>query len=99
MAHHAAEEFRFSLTVRTDDLALLQCLRALCHYCEASSHKAAGTAGASQSAWDDNGHRALFRFSTHGCRTMFLEQIERLLPREMWKVVAQNDHEPPPPGK
>ncbi len=99
MAHHAPEEFRFSLTVRTDDLALVHCLRALCHYCEASSHKAAGTAGAKQSDWDDGGHRVVFRFSTHGCRTMFHEQLERLFPRDLWKIVAQNDHDPAPAGK
>ena len=96
MTQHAREDFRFSITVHTDDLALLQCLRALCHYCESSSHKATGTAAAKQADWDGHGHRVTFRFSTHGCRAMFVDQIERLLPREMWKIAAQNDHDPAP---
>ena len=96
MSHHPHEEFRFSVTLHTDDLALLHCLRALCHYCESSAHKATGTAGAKQSDWDEHGHRVVLRFSTHGCRTMFVDQVERLVSRDLWKLVAQSDHDAVP---
>ncbi len=92
--HHAA--YRFSVTIRTDDIAVLHLLRALCRHCESGKYQQIGWSGTGEGDWRKNGHEATLRFTRAENRTSFIAQANLLLPG-LWRLVATNDQDPATP--
>jgi hypothetical protein len=94
-ASHAA--YHYSITVHTDDLALLGCLRALSAHVQTIGNSRIPWGGTKRTDWERDAHRATFRFSEPSIRDAFIHEAERLLPKGLWSVVSQNDADPASP--
>jgi hypothetical protein len=92
--HHL---YHFSVTVHTDDLALLNCLRALSQHVQVTGNARIPWGGTKREDWEKQQHQATFRFSSDEYRVNFLKEAKRLLPSNLWKVIAQDDNDPASP--
>ena len=95
MVNHA--DFHFSITIHTDDLALLGCLRALSAHVQTVVSTRVSWGGTKQIDWERDNHHATFRFTDPTIRGRFIHEAERLLPKGLWSVVSQNDADPASP--
>jgi len=91
------KDFKFSVTIHTDDLALLGCLRAISQHAQATGNARIPWGGTKREDWELAGHKATFRFSFTGYRNDFLNNARRLLPAELWRIVTQSDDDPASP--
>lgn len=92
MSLHAT--YKFSVTVRSDDLAVVNCLRALSEFSQKSGNNRIPWGGTKDADWKRDGHSVTFRFTTPEYRAGFLAEAKRLLPLALWSVVAQSDSNP-----
>jgi hypothetical protein len=90
-------DYRFSVTTRTDDLAVVGCLRALADFSQKSGNKRIAWGGTTDAYWRRNGHSVTFRFSALEFRECFLREAERLLPLDLWTVSGTRDDDPASP--
>ena len=95
MSEHAS--FHFSVTVSTEDLAVLHCLRSLSQYAQKTGNVRIPWGGTKESDWRAGGQCATFRFTSHLYRQEFVAQLERLLPKNLWKKVREDDSDPASP--
>ena len=86
---------RFSVSVETQDLAVLHCLRSLAQFAEGSKiPKSIPWGGTKEADWRRANCVATFRFTSSDYRAAFLEEVERLLPRHLWQAVGHSDSDP-----
>jgi hypothetical protein len=97
MSEH--QHHKFSVTIHTDDLAIVGCLRALSKFSQKTGNNQIPWGGTKDSAWKRDGHKVTFRFSTPQYREGFLAELKRLLPRALWSVAATNDNDPAKPQR
>jgi hypothetical protein len=83
--------YHFSVTVGTDDLAVLHCLRSLSQYAQKDGNKRVPWGGTKESDWRAHDQCATFHFTSPSYRHVFLAEVERLLPKGSWKFVREND--------
>ena len=95
MSRHA--QFHYSVTVETDDEAVLHCLRALSQDAQATENKRIPWGGTKKQDWERNKHCVKFHFSKPDYRKTFTREAERLLPTDLWKKVAESDSDPAMP--
>src|SRR5438105_4876851 len=89
MGQHAA--YKFSVTIHTDDLALVGCLRALSQFCQKVGNNRIPWGGTKDDDWRAAGHKITFRFTSADYREAFLAQAARLLPAGLWDAVGKRD--------
>ncbi len=92
-------QHKFSVTVHTDDLAIVGCLRALSKFSQKTGNNQIPWGGTKDDDWKRAGHQVTFRFSTVQYRDGFLAELKRLLPSALWKVTATNDADPARPQR
>jgi hypothetical protein len=92
--HH---DYHYSVTVHTDDLALLGCMRALSQHCQRTGNPRIPWGGTKQGDWEQTAHRATFHFSSPAYRSDFLAEAQRLLPAKLWQEVSMSDSDPAVP--
>jgi len=97
MSQHA--EFHYSVTVRTEDLAVLHCFRSLSEYAQKSRNKYIPWSNTKKSDWEACDHCVTFHFTNPSYRRDFLAQIEKLLPRNLWEKVREHDADPAMPPR
>lgn len=90
-------DFHYSVTIHTDDLALLGCLRALSQHAQATGNARIPWGGTKREDWERKNHHATFHFTCEGYRDDFLSHARRLLPPNLWNVTAQKDDDPASP--
>lgn len=95
MTTHA--DHRFSITVHTDDLAVLYCLRALADYSQTTGNTRITWGGTKKDDWEHSGRMVTFRFSSPSYRTGFTKEAVRVLPDGSWSKVRQRDNDPATP--
>ena len=88
-------QYRYSITVETQDDAVLFCLRALWQYAERHPLRASGEEMAMTGEWRLGEGRITFRFSNPYNRGDFLGEATRLLAGK-WTRVAESDNDAPP---
>lgn len=89
------ERCHYSVSLETEDLAVLHCLRSLSQHAEGSKiPKSIPWGGTKEAAWRRAGYVATFRFTSPDYRDRFIEEASRLLPSDLWKKVAQSDADP-----
>jgi hypothetical protein len=88
--------YRFSVTLKSDDLAVIHCLRALSEYSQKSGNVRIPWGGTKQKDWERNEHQVTFHFSSLGYRKDFIEQSQRLLANH-WELVRTSDSDPARP--
>lgn len=94
---HAHLEFRYSVTIQSDDLAVVHCLRALNQFAQKESNLRIGWGGTKEKDWARDAHKVTFRFTRTKYRDEFLREAHRLLPQGSWREVGQSDADPAKP--
>lgn len=94
-ARHA--EFHYSITIATEDLAVVYCLRALADFSQATGNSRIAWGGTKDDDWRNAGRRVCFRFTNPRYREDFHSHATRLLPATAWREVARSDSDPATP--
>jgi len=94
--HH---KYKYSVTIQTDDLAVVNCLRALSQYSQKTGNNRIAWGNTKDSDWEKHNKRVTFRFTSKEYRGGFLSEVERLLPNNLWTEYAQSDNDPAVPAK
>ncbi len=81
------EEYRFTVTIHSDDLAVIYCLRALADYSQKTGNTRIVWGGTTKGDWASNGNRVTFRFTKSEYRASLLSEARRLLGEESWTVI------------
>jgi len=92
-------EHHFSITVHTDDIAILYCLRALADYCQETGNTRITWGGTKKEEWERGGKSVTFHFSSPAYRTKFSREAARVLPSDSWSKVRESDNDPAIPQK
>ncbi|MGC3961562.1 MAG: hypothetical protein QM813_27650 [Verrucomicrobiota bacterium] len=85
---------KFSITCHTDDLAVVHCLRALCHFAEIAVKPQIAWGGTTIESWASSGKQVTLRFTSPHHRETFIREATRLLPAGIWKETARSDDDP-----
>lgn len=88
MTEHA--NHRFTATLGTRDLALIECLRALADF----SQRNISRESAAERDWRAAGQKVTFGFSRALDRDLFLNEVRRLLPANLVRFDAESDSDP-----
>jgi len=89
------QDYKFSVTIHTDDLAIVNCLRALSEYSQKTGNNRIPWGGTKDQDWKREGHTVTFRFSQPSYREGFIKELERLLPKALWAERKRSDNDPP----
>jgi hypothetical protein len=96
-ARESHRNYHFSITIRTDDRALLGCLRALSQHCQQEGNVRIPWGGTKDQDWEDSGHCVTFRFTRPEYREGFIDEAVRLFPRDLWREERRSDSDPARP--
>lgn len=89
--HH---DYKFSVTIHTDDLAIVNCLRALSQYSQKNGNNQIPWGDTKDSDWRKNDNCVTFRFSNPSFREDFISEIKRILPITLWNGIKMSDDDP-----
>ena len=92
---HAA--YKFSITIKSNDLAVVNCLRALAEHSQQSGNNRIPWGGTKEKDWKRDGHTVTFHFTSPDYRAGFLSEIRRLLPAPLWAVERESNNDPAHP--
>ena len=95
MSTHA--DFHYSITVLTEDLAVLHCLRGLSMFAQKEGNKRIPWGGTKETHWRRHNSHATFYFTSPAYRAGFLQEATRLLPQGSWMRVGDSDENPAKP--
>lgn len=90
-------EYKYSVSIHSDDLAVVNCLRALSAYAQKNGNARIPWGGTKEIDWQGNAHIITFHFTTIGFRASFIAEAKRLLPSILWSVTGQSDSDPAVP--
>jgi len=93
-------DHRFSVTLQTDDLAIVNCLRALAKFSQKTGNNLIPWGGTKDSDWKTAQRQVTFYFSSIAYRDGFLSEVARVLPPHLLKVLGtQDDKAATPQGR
>lgn len=87
-------DYRFSITIASEDLAVVNCLRSLAQYSQQSGNNRIPWGGTKDQDWKRAGHKVTFHFTSAEYRAGLVAEAKRLLPQALWSVAAESDHDP-----
>lgn len=88
------DDYKYSITIYTADLAVVNCLRALSQFSQKTGNNRISWGNTKDSDWKRDLNKVTFRFTTPGYRESFLEEVQRLLPRTLWRESSRSDNDP-----
>ena len=92
-------KYKYSITLQTDDLPVVNCLRALSQYSQKSGNVRIPWGNTKGRDWERDNHQVTFRFTTPEYREGFVSEVKRLLPKGLWKEIARSNNDPAWPTK
>jgi len=96
MSEHS--QYRYSVTVETNDEVVLHCLRAISQYAQDEGNRQIAWGGTSKKDWQQNHNQVTFRFSKPEYRITFKNEASRLM-RTLWRVIRESDNDPAAPQR
>lgn len=87
-------KYKHSITVYSDDLAVVNCLRALAEFSQKTGNNRIPWGGTKDKDWRRDDSCVTFHFTTTDYRAGFLAEAKRLLPNKLWSIVSQSDNDP-----
>ncbi len=87
-------DYKFSITIHSDDLTVVHCLRALADYSEKSKLKKIAWGNTGEKDWERDGRRVIFHFSNPSYRDRFVTEAKRVLRQNLWKIDDTKDDNP-----
>jgi hypothetical protein len=91
-------DFKFSVTLKSDDIGAVYCLRALTDLSQPGGDNKIAWGGTGRKEWARDAHQVTFRFTTPEFRAAFLQEATRLL-HDRWSVVRENNDDPARPRR
>ena len=91
--------YRFSVTIRSNDLAVVNCLRSLSQYSQKSGNNRIPWGGTTDANWKQHSNSVTFRFTSSAYREGFIAEAKHLLPVGLWTAIDQNDNDPAAPQR
>ena len=88
------ERCHYSITCRTDDLAVVHCLRALCQHNVKNCPPQIAWGGTSEKNWRASKNCITLRFTAPKQREVFVRDAKRLLPQCSWHEVSRSESDP-----
>ena len=82
--------FRYRITVRTDDIAILCALRGLVHCSQKQGPVNTSWGGTGEKEWRNANHQVTFKFTRPEYRESFKREAKRLL-LSGWSVLSEDD--------
>lgn len=89
--------YKYSVTICSSDLALVNCLRALALFNQKTGNARIPWGGTKESDWRNAGEKVTFRFDRPQYRREFIADAKRLLPAGKWVEIGQSDNDPAAP--
>ena len=93
------DKYKYSITIHTEDKAVLNCLRSLAEFSQGEGIKRIAWGNTKDKQWVEAGFEVTFHFTKPHYREVFVSELNRLLPYELWEVVRENDNDPAKPTK
>ena len=90
-------DYKYSVTIHTDDRAVVNCLRALSQFSQKTGNNRIPCGGTKDADWGRDNNCVTFRFSMPKYRDGFIAEIKRLLPDDLWEEVSRSDNDPAKP--
>jgi hypothetical protein len=84
-------EHRFNITIGSDDLAVVNCLRVLSQFSQKTGNNRIVWYGTKDDDWRRDVKKVTFRFTEPEYRDGFLAEVTRLLPASLWSVAGTRD--------
>ncbi|MFH0781791.1 MAG: hypothetical protein V2B20_07520, partial [Pseudomonadota bacterium] len=69
-------KYKYSITIHTDDLAVVNCLRALSQYSQKSGNNRITWGNTKDTDWKASNHRVTFRFTLPEYRDGYLYELK-----------------------
>src|SRR5262245_36939127 len=91
------QDYKFSVTVHTDHIAVVGCLRALSQVSQEKGDVRIPSGGTKKPDWERNKHDVTFRFTSSVFRQDFVKRCAETLQPGLYHVVKQNDNDPAEP--
>lgn len=95
MSQH--DRYRYSVTMHTDELAVVNCLRALAQFSQKTGNGRIAWGGTKDIDWRASLHEVTFHFDSSTYRDDFRREVSRLLPAALWRETRASDHDPATP--
>lgn len=95
MSQH--DEYHYSVNIKTNDEAVLHCLRALSQYAQLKGNKRIPWGGTKKEDWERDNYCVTFHFSMPKYRNLFMKEVSRLLSRSLWEKIDEKDNDPATP--
>src|SRR5260221_10463393 len=87
-------DYRFSVTIQTDDRAVVNCLGALSQISQLEGNVRIPWGGTNDADWERDGNQVTFRFTSAAYRQGFLDVAGRVLRPGLWHEVRCSDTDP-----
>lgn len=94
----AHKQYRYSATLKTQDVAVLHCLRALCQHWAGGPYPQIGWGGTAQNEWKSKSGEFVVRFTSADRRESFFADAKRLLSGH-WAEVLRSENDPASPRR
>ncbi|HZR35319.1 MAG TPA: hypothetical protein VFA75_08070 [Nevskia sp.] len=89
--------YRFSVTIHSDDLAVIGCLRAISKAAQKTGNNNIPWGGTKDRDWKQDGHKVTFHFSSENYRDGFIALAKEILRDSLWGEVSRSDDDPATP--
>jgi hypothetical protein len=90
-------DYRYSITLYSDDRAVVNCLRSLSQISQLKGNVRIPWGGTTDAAWEAAGNNVTFRFTSAAYRQGFVEISEKVLRPGLWREVSRSDSDPATP--
>lgn len=90
-------DYHYSVTIHTDDPALVGCFRSLSQHCQRVDNVRIPWGGTKDEDWEMDDHCVTFRFTAPEYRQNYVDEAVRLFPCELWQEVRRSDNDPARP--
>jgi len=88
------KDHKFSITIHTNDIAILYCLRALADYAQKTGNTRIAWGGTTKNNWKSNNNTITFRFTKSDYRVGFIKEVNHILSSNSWKIVGESNNDP-----
>ncbi len=90
MSQH--EDYKYSVTIHSDDFPLVASIRGLAWFCQETGNKQIAWGGTKKHDWQRDGHHVTFHFNAENYRDYFVREATRLFTFG-WSKTKQNNND------
>jgi hypothetical protein len=90
-------DYRFSVTMHTNDRSVVNCLRALSQVSQLEGNVRIPWGGTKDDDWMRDRNEVTFRFTSPAYRQGFVEEAGRVIRSGLWREVRRSDSDPATP--